>query len=132
MEDKKKTQLQDLPIELFDEIFKHIHPNDLAAISLTCREFKNLAESYFDRKYKNKNRGIVRVISDGKVRFDVKSSENFEIYFRAFIPNLHVILSRNDSLLNTFQLIKPFCVNELYYIHLQFQDVSIINSSFFI
>lgn len=96
-----------IPIEVFENIIEHLHPNDLVELSETCHKCKYLIANYFERKHLC---GWIRIFSEkGKPKFHFYHNEKYEIYFRTKIRNIVISINDSDSVVKLFQFIRENC-----------------------
>lgn len=109
-------EFSDLPNEIVEQIFGYITTNDLAAMSLTCRRYRDLAETFFEREL-NCGRAFIKSSYEtgrNRVRF-IKpfASERYEICFRSFMPNVFVNIRDAALLRDTLRFIRDCCAKQL-------------------
>ncbi|XP_037033607.1 uncharacterized protein LOC119072479 [Bradysia coprophila] len=99
-------QLNDLPSELYDEIFKYLQMDDLANMSLTCKMYKALTESFFSRFFRSE---VIHIFS----RKTVRIGQRYQIRFRQCIRSVEVDFETVDSVNATFLFIRNNCASDL-------------------
>lgn len=116
-----KSDLERLPVEMLDNVFKFVHPNDLVAISLTCKSFKSLAESCFQKNFKC-GRIKIRTGLYNNSKIERLKGKPFELRFGSFIDDICLIIGTNESSATEklFQIVKLKCVQQLRRLELDF------------
>lgn len=103
-----EKSLIDLDILCLDNIFQHLDPNDLAAMSETCARFKHLAEAHFvKRKLYHE---MVQIDANG---FNFDGVENYVRCFPSFIRCACVDIKHPYEFTQLCQFIQENCNMEL-------------------
>lgn len=125
-----RLKLQDLPVEMIRKIFGYLEPDNLAAVSVTCKEYKKIAENVFKQNY-NKSAILQSKISSTKpiTYFDYQHSYlSFDIRFRSAISNIDVGLRDPKSLLSALKFINENCCKRLRSLRLECNRLATLNT----
>lgn len=103
--------IQQLPNEMIENIMKFLPPDDLAAFSLTCKNYKDLAEQYFDRECNNL--GQINIEADTTVHLGRFFNRNYEKRFCQFVRSVKLVIDNHEKLVEAFECIRMKCAKKL-------------------
>lgn len=108
----KKCEFIEMPNEIIEEICKYLSPNDLAALSLTCRSINKLVKSYFQRKIQC---GIVKIELNINGQINRCKQENYEKHFCSIIDNvqLNINTNKSSSMRKLLKIVKTNCTKRI-------------------
>lgn len=116
------TNITALDENCMDEIFKYLSVNDLAAISLTCKRYKELAERYF---YLNRETEPIYIkCTVQRTEFTFQSDEYFayEKQFASLIRSVYAYFDPPPINRNSFEFIQMNCAKQLRLLKLFIRD----------
>lgn len=112
---KNENKIQQLPLEMMEKIYKNLHPNDLAALSRTCKMQKLWTEQYYKSHFKQELMMITENRQTSNMKFD--KWEKHQIRFRELFPDLQVNFVTKSAIDKVFQFIKENCAKQLRYLY---------------
>lgn len=117
---KEHKEITDLDNNGIENIFKYLSPDDLAAMSQTCKQYKQWAERYVARgKVFVPLKIVVNEASNFKehgLQFTLNGYNNYGIQFHKFIPYLELDLFFKptvDHMVQLYTFIRDDCAENL-------------------
>lgn len=106
-------KLENLPIEMIDNIFKYLRARDLAAISATCRKYRNLAHDRLFAERKRDTDWIHILAKQNDIQCRISEFKSTGTRFSLPIRNLSVESDYCGTAHHLFKFIRHNCAKHI-------------------